>query len=489
MLQYILNLTATWLLSLVIFDLFLKKETYHTYNRIYLLSTFLIGIFLPFWTWKSDAAIYTTTLTQPVKKLVAVKQDLATAANTSAAISWQQYLWYLYLAGVAVSLVLLVFEASKIIVLYQVGNKSKEGKWTVVETVKGHAPFSIFHILFVDSKDQYTPEQWNIILDHEEQHSRLWHFADQLIVQLARIVFWFNPLVYIYNNRLMLLHEYQADKLSGKQPAIYGRFLVEQSLLHTAPKLAHSLNRSPIKTRIIMLTKTSSFLSKTKGLLFIPLVLICMVCFTKNVFSDEKKWDGNKLTYRGNVFETEILVDTIMMINPVTGKENMSIIKTDPIPYTINGRKMYAIADICHLHTKLGELANQPANVTGASIKEYLLANMKDEIAKLDDGEYEFMISYIGIDENGKIVYFDYSGIQYHISHVMYNNNGVAVTDKRKVVPELIQKEFAKKVAYLLDDAPIHEPAYVDGKQVPYLINTPEFYNGFTVKDHKVIKL
>jgi hypothetical protein len=43
MLQYLLNATAIWLISLVLFDLFLRRESYHGYNRFYLLFTTLVG--------------------------------------------------------------------------------------------------------------------------------------------------------------------------------------------------------------------------------------------------------------------------------------------------------------------------------------------------------------------------------------------------------------------------------------------------------------
>ncbi len=47
MLQYLFNMTMIWLISLLLFDLFLKKESYHGYNRLFLLVTFCMGIFLP----------------------------------------------------------------------------------------------------------------------------------------------------------------------------------------------------------------------------------------------------------------------------------------------------------------------------------------------------------------------------------------------------------------------------------------------------------
>ena len=77
MIQYLLNATAIWLLSLVIFDLFLRKETYHSYNRFYLIGTFLLGVFLPLWEWQNSIVIYGQGINQPLQKALKVKEDIS----------------------------------------------------------------------------------------------------------------------------------------------------------------------------------------------------------------------------------------------------------------------------------------------------------------------------------------------------------------------------------------------------------------------------
>jgi hypothetical protein len=493
MLQYLINLTAIWLLSLTIFEVFLKKETYHAYNRIYLLATFLIGIFLPFWHWASDGVEITNAAVRQVMKLSHVKQTVAvTAEHTNVPLNWQQYLWYAYIIGVVISLCLLVFQVSKIIILYQVGNRSKEGKWTVVETVKGHAPFSIFHILFVDTKEQYSKEQWDIILDHEEQHSRLWHLADQLIMQIARIIFWFHPLVYIYDRRIMLLHEYQADKISGRQPSVYGQFLVEQALLHAAPALSHSLNRSPIKTRIIMLSKTSSFLSKTKALLFLPLIFICALCFSKNQYSNKMERNGNIVIYRGNKFELSdpSPKDTVIVIDPVSGKQMMKVVQKVPVPVKMNGEKIYCNEDYNGMKNEMGTPAYNPAGFNVYNLKEYLISNLAEEFKNFPDGDYVIDLSHVVMDKYGKIVYFEYGGINLGKMVVADRKADTAKQVSFSNISPDIQKKIANKVYDLLNNAPAHSPATFNGVDVPFIIQAMmPFWNPFTIKNGKVVRV
>ncbi len=286
MLQYLLNTTAIWLISLVMFDLFLRRESYHSYNRFYLLFTFLLGAFLPLLHWQNNDQIYETAIAKPIQQVITLKESIVntTAAPTDTSINWQQWLFIIYLAGVFVVLCLLVTEIIKLSSAFTT-KRSYEGSWTVIETGKEHAPFSFLNTLFVCSRAQYNDEEWSMILSHEKRHTSLFHIADLLLMQLGRILFWFHPLVYLYNNRLLLVHEYQADNTSARQPQVYGKFLIEQALLQSAPSLSHSFNRSPIKNRILMLTRRSSAAARTKMLVFIPLLLVCVLCFSKNIFA------------------------------------------------------------------------------------------------------------------------------------------------------------------------------------------------------------
>ena len=253
MLQYLVNATAIWLISLVLFDVFLRKESFHNYNRFYLLFTFLLGALLPLWQWQNDIMPYTGTFHKPIEKVIATKQDLVTVSTTSTvAFNWQQWILLCYLAGSVIALILLIADVLRMVQFYNKGTKTYSDGWKVVTTGKDHAPFSFYNILFVASRSQYSDEEWQMILIHEKRQTQLLHIIDLILMQVARIIFWFHPLVYIFNKRLLLVQEFQADGASYVKPDEYGTFLVEQALLQKAPSLSHSFNRTPIKNRIII---------------------------------------------------------------------------------------------------------------------------------------------------------------------------------------------------------------------------------------------
>ncbi len=348
MLQYLLNTTAIWLISLMLFDVFLRRESYHGYNRFYLLLTFLLGPLLPLWQWQSDSAMFNVALQRLIERVVAAKETIvATATPASASVNWGLYVSYIYLAGVFISLLFLLAEVVKIIRLYRAGNRYREGSCVIIETNKDYAPFSIFNYVFVSSRGKYNAEEWETIIAHEQMHGLLFHLVDLLLMQVARIVFWFHPLVYVYQKRLMMQHEYQADGVGKSQPQHYGKFLIEQALLQTAPTITHSFNRSPIKNRIVMLTRKSSAAARTKMLVFVPLALVCIACFSKNAFSQKFVKNGNVITYRGNTFEmSEPMTDTIKITDPVTGKEEKKIVTRDAEVIKLNGEKICNTDDV-----------------------------------------------------------------------------------------------------------------------------------------------
>jgi hypothetical protein len=498
MLQYLINLSAIWLLSLLIFELFLKKETYHSYNRIYLISTFLMGILLPLWSWSSNSAIYASSVSEPLQQATAIRQTVEVKVDHSSFTDWAQYMLWVYALGVLVSIIMLMIEIIKVHTLYRNGEKSKQDNWTIIETGKGHAPFSIFGFLFVDSKAQYNAEQWNIVLAHEQQHRKLAHFADQLFMQLGQIVFWFHPFVYIYNNRLMILHEYQADIKSGSVPSVYGKFLIQQALLHPAPKLTHSLNRSPIKTRIVMLTRNSGFLARVKTIVIIPLVGLAALCFTNNVFSHERKKDGNNIYYRGNTITIERQTDTIHRTMNANEKANQ-VIFTREILSLLNGEKIFY-----EKYNPDGSSKTPGIVIKNDKIKAKVIDEVKSLLLMLEDGYYEVWVGGLIIDKNGAVAYFDIP--QFQVNQFKYGKGVYVYTDPSgkakadKLISESkyytsaiyvpldsnLKKAVINKISDAMDDAPKCDPILVDGKNVPYR-NDVSFQ--FEIRKHKLVTI
>ena len=249
-----------------------------------------------------------------------------------------------------------------------------------------------------------------------------------------------------------------------------------------------------------MLTRRSTTAAKTKMLVFMPLAVVCIVCFSKNSFSQKFEKNGNTVTYKGNKFElSDPKQDTMSIIDPVTGKENTVVARLAPKPVKMNGKQIPADVD------------KQPY-FTGSDdgLRAYVLKRLRKELDKLDDGMYELDISNIVIDETGKIVYFDFAGVRGNklddgtTSAANNNVTSVTITDKNApadlkgqklalsksgtaiTISKTTEQELLNKLCKIMGDGTLYLPATLNGKKVPCIENSSDFWKRFKIKDHKL---
>jgi hypothetical protein len=246
-------------------------------------------------------------------------------------------------------------------------------------------------------------------------------------------------------------------------------------------------------------------------LVFIPLALVCIICFSKNGFSQHLERKGNIVTWRGNTIELSISnLDTIIVIDPVTGKEETIVEQRDPEPIKINGQSIPS-----------NLIENNSFTGSDKDLRTYLLKNLRNELGALEDGTYDLNISDILIDENGRIVYFNFPEVKRIKSINDINpksgttntsdpNINVPAGAKKPTVPGKKENNFNRinnnafyetirnadqqaifnKILDLLGTAPVFIPAKLDGKNVISKYNTSLlFLNNFKIKDHKVFEI
>jgi len=221
-----------------------------------------------------------------------------------------------------------------------------------------------------------------------------------------------------------------------------------------------------------MLTRKSSFAAKNKMLVCLQLVLICILCFSKNSFSQKPERQGNILKYNGNIIEfaKPKPQSSIEEKDSVTGKTHTQKINWADPPIKLNGEKIYE-----YVYSK--NVSKPTITGNDKSLCNYVMRNMETEFAKLKNGEYFLVISNVIINTKGSIVYFENDGI-FHV--------GAEIDKTQKLV-----KEIDAKLYNLLNNSEISfQPAMLNGSPVNYLIsNTVGYTNGettFRVKDHKV---
>jgi hypothetical protein len=309
MLHYILQIIAFQVVFLLVYDLFLKRETFFNYNRFYLLGTAVLSLVLPFIKIESVKAVATKDFIIRLPEVIIgelsapppmiIVDGLQNEAVVSA--SPVPILQIIFYGGIVLAMLLFL---SKIVKLYclKSHNPSKwRGNILIVKLLKSSAAFSFFNTIFLGEDIPKTEKP--TIIKHELVHVTQKHTLDLLFFELLRILFWFNPLVYMYQNRIKTLHEFIADaqavKNNGKRD-YYQSLLNQVFETNNLSFINTFFKQSLIKKRIVMLQKSKSKqIALIKYALLIPLVFGMLIYTSADVAAQEK--------------ETETVVETIVI--------------------------------------------------------------------------------------------------------------------------------------------------------------------------------
>lgn len=495
----LINASIIWICSLLVYELLLKRETFHRLNRLYLLLTFAAGITLPLLPWGPDirvTQIKTTMTGVPLVSANPVPQTVETADKAPALPEqWPAWWQNLYFAGVAISILFLLRELWRLWSLYRKAAVTRAGRWLIAETGVPHNPFSFLHILFVCSREQYTEQQWQMLVRHEQEHYHQRHILDLILMQLAQLLLWFHPLVYIYRHKLCLLHEYEVDSLQEEDVQIYGHFLLEQAALKPAPGFAHSFNYSPLKNRIYMMTRNmSARKAKYRLLLLLPMMAGFIYCCAQNKAAVQVDIEKAGMYYytvlqKGTKLEYEKMEpsvpDTVYVENPASGERQIVVTRKEPSLERVNGLKLIPVNQLLQVPTctQLGTRLSMNYLISAAGLEPIL--------AKMSDGNYRIGLNRILIDASGKV-------ISYEVAFPYKQGNGSFSTDLGGIAGEQDKETLNRKLAEVLigghitftpgaDKSGSNGPYYLGKYNLQEKRDYMDLSSYFTVKDHKVV--
>lgn len=246
------------------YKLFLQRETFFVWNRIYLISTLCFALFLPIlrfeWLSRSSAS------RELQLKMLDVVVEGRAAAGTD--VDWMQWGCGLYFLGAMVSMLLFLYK------LWSLKSRLKHPQ-------SGHA-FSFFGFKRIDPA---LPD-FETINRHEEVHIQQFHSIDVLMMELAAVLLWFNPVIYLYKSSIKNIHEYLADEAAAEFEGSKRKYalLLLNKAMGLSPDLTNTfLRQSEIKKRLLMLQRErSGKLALWKYLWLIPL-LSSLLFFTSAI--------------------------------------------------------------------------------------------------------------------------------------------------------------------------------------------------------------
>ncbi len=278
MINYIIQVILFQALFVAVYDFFLSKETFFTKNRWYLLSTSVISFLLPLFK------IPTIQKVVPYEYTILLPEVVLSPQRVIEKATWYQsvnYLDVLFVAGSLLFLTIFIIKLQRIVrLIFKYGSENKQA-YKLVLLPKNAKAFSFFNYIFL-GKGIPAAKQEKII-QHELVHSTQKHTFDLLFFEFLRICMWFNPMVYVYQNRISLVHEYISDDVvtkSTEKENYINNLLADIFQVENISFVNQFYKHSLIKKRIIMMTKgKSKQVKQLKYLLLIPL-LASMVLYT-----------------------------------------------------------------------------------------------------------------------------------------------------------------------------------------------------------------
>ena len=296
--EYLLKASAVICVFYICFHLLLKRETFFNHNRWFLIIGLILALVFPLVIIPVYVSVDTIVSPDIVFQVNDIAPNTTTNANTKSTFQWTSLLPVIYIVGLSVLFLQFIFQFGSLIWLLLKNPKNKEGTYTYVIVNHKISPFSFFKWIVFNPKN-YTKDELELILIHEKVHVNQMHSLDIIFSQLACVIFWFNPLIWLYKKEIRQNLEYIADnetQATSQNEKAYQHLLLKTSVKNANISLSNNFYNSQIKKRIIMLHKSKSNHKKQwRYLLVLPLLAgLLMSMNTEKVYVDNTPLTKNR---------------------------------------------------------------------------------------------------------------------------------------------------------------------------------------------------
>lgn len=257
---FIIKSAITLALLYSCFFLFLSKETFHRFNRIMLVSIMFVSLITPLFHITTDNPSLISEEFHMVQTLIEETPATVLAPAEGNIPTWMDLLTWIYLVGVAVMTIITIAQIISLVRFMSGGlrHTDSQGNTVILHNCE-FPPFSIFRYIVMSVKDYEQHSQY--ILSHEQEHIRLGHTYDILLLQVVKIIQWFNLFIWFVGRDLKSVHEYEADQAvinQGIDAKSYQQILVTKVVGNRLQPFTNNLNHGSLKKRITMMYKKKS---------------------------------------------------------------------------------------------------------------------------------------------------------------------------------------------------------------------------------------
>lgn len=342
MMIYLLKMTLCASLLLAVYYFFLEKEKMHRFKRFYLLFSLMLSMIIPFLSIEMAGSLsfmgkLPFTEIQPVTSSVGIIGEASSIGqDKTEASSLVDYLFIGYIIVVVILFLRFMINMGQLIMSIRKNENISIDNIKIVLIEDNIVPHSFGNYIFLNKEEYQEGLIEGEVLTHEMTHVKQKHSLDIIFIELLLVLFWFNPVLYLYKNRIKLNHEFLADE--GVVDAYddvphYQMILIDKISRQNSLSLTSSLNYLLTKKRLTMMTKrTSARISALKKISMLPLFLIFAFTFcTKKVNEQVNPSENEKQTLKDESATPEVKNDTVKItVAPEEKKEKTTVKFTPP---------------------------------------------------------------------------------------------------------------------------------------------------------------
>ena len=254
-LLYLLKANGVLLLFVAAYFGLLRRLTFFTLNRAYLVLALLFAALYP--ALPVPALLPAEATPAAIFPVVGNAEafSVATAGPSAPAVDWAAVGVALYAAGAAVVLARLLVQLLALARLRRRSRPAVVGGLAVRVLAGEISPFSFAHSIYLNP-DQHPGPELAAVLRHEQVHVRQAHTFDVLLAQLALAAAWCNPAAWLLRRALLDNLEFLADQAvlaTGLDRRAYQYSLLRLSHAPAGPSLVSHFTFPTLKNRVVMM--------------------------------------------------------------------------------------------------------------------------------------------------------------------------------------------------------------------------------------------
>jgi hypothetical protein len=272
----LLKINLALLLFAAAYYFILRRLTFYSINRSFLLFGILFSSVYPF--------IDLTELFYQQKKIPVTVTEWIPTINkqVTEGVQWK-WMIIAFCVGALIMLIRLIRQFISLYLLHKRSENSLINNTPVRIVNEQLSPFSFWKNIYINPALHKTDELEHIIA-HENIHVGQLHTADIILAELSVVFYWFNPGVWLMKKAIKENLEFITDEKvlkTGTDRKSYQYSLLDVGQLKPATTIANSFNLSDLKKRIRMMNaRRSSKLTLGRYVFILPVLIFISLAFT-----------------------------------------------------------------------------------------------------------------------------------------------------------------------------------------------------------------